>query len=345
MLPLNNVIDEKRHPHLRVVLTPHCHYKCSYCRPGGEGYYGNTKSVLSDDEIIAILSLCGDVGFRHIKFTGGEPLLRKGVEDIIKRTNELGKFQSLDMVTNGSLLYRKAQQLKDAGLDTISVSLDAAEREKFYKIALVDDYENVIKGLNEAVRVGMKTRINTVLMQSNKNQLEGLLNIAEETGSELKLIDAMDILMEDYKWVNFSWRSEYLHLSYIVDTLKERTVQRNFSYPPGGLGTPMITLTLNNGVKVLLRDATVGTNYDLATCGSCKYYPCQDALISLRLTHDGHLKKCLIRNDNLVDVITPLRENNRQEALDRIKGCYDILMRAEYQPNAWGPENDRKNKR
>jgi cyclic pyranopterin phosphate synthase len=333
---------QKRQPHLRVVLTPYCNYKCVYCRPGGEGYGENLSESLSGDEFVDLVSLCGDIGFKHIKFTGGEPLLRKDTPSIIKRIRELGKFKHLDIVTNGSFLYQKANELKDAGLDAITVSLDAADKDAFAKISKVDDYEKVILGLKEAGRIGLKTRINSVLMQSNKNQLEGLVRVAEETGAELKIIDAMNVLMEDDKWSAYSWNDEFLHLGYVVDALKLRTKDVTYSYPPGGLGTPMITLHLDSGAKVLLRDATVGTNYDKKTCGVCKYYPCHDALISLRLTHDGHLKKCLIRNDNLLDVITPLRNGNREEAKERIKFCYDILMRAEYQPNAWKPENDKK---
>jgi len=101
----------------------------------------------------------------------------------------------------------------------------------------------------------------------------------------------------------------------------------------------MPTLTLDSGIKVMLRDATIGTNYDPITCTACQNYPCQDALISARLTHDGLLKKCLIRNDNLVDVITPLRSGNTKEAKNLIKSTFDIFMRSEYRSHAWKPGN------
>ena len=326
---------QKRRPHLRVVLTPHCNFRCRHCRPGGEGYYENINDVLSKKELIDIISLCGDVGFRDIKLTGGEPLIRKDLEDVISEIKGLNKFNSLGLVTNGSLLYGRSKDLKEAGLNFITISLDATDRNVFLKITNTDCFLNVMEGIKEAINSGLKTRINCVLGKSNRDQLEGLIKIAKEVGAELKIIDVMDVNPEGNNWSDYSWKDEYLNLDYVVDRLKDRIVSKTISYPPGGLGTPMPTLILKNGVKILLRDATVGTNYDAATCGVCKYYPCQDALISLRITHNGLLKRCLIRNDNLVDVITPLRKGDKEEATNRIKYCFDILMRADYKANEW----------
>jgi len=329
---------KERRPHLRVALTPHCNFRCGYCRPGGEGYYENINDILSKEELIDIISLCRDVGFRDIKLTGGEPLIRKDLEDIISEIKNLNKFNSLALATNGSLLYGRSKSLKEAGLDSITISLDAANKNVFLKITNADCFTNVMRGIKEAANSGLKTRINCVLGKSDRNQLEGLIKIAKETGAELKIIDMMDLNPKGGNWSDYSWKDKYLNLDYVVDKLKDRIANETITYPPGGLGTPMPTLILKNGVKILLRDATVGTNYDATTCRVCKYYPCQDALISLRITHNGLLKKCLIRNDNLVDVITPLRRGNRREAVSRIKYCFDILMRAEYKAHAWKPE-------
>lgn len=325
-----------RRPHLRVAVTPFCNFKCTYCRPGGEGYFENPGNTLSRKELIEIISLCGDAGFRDIKFTGGEPLIRRDILDIIRDTKHLNKFDDIEMVTNGSLLPGKSRLLREAGLNNLTVSLDAADREKFLQITRSDAFTQVIKGIKEAVESGLKTRINTVMGHSNKDQLCGLVKIAEVTGADLKIIDLMDIDPGD-SWNGINWKTEYLNLGFVRHELADRIVETTTSYPPGGLGTPMPTFTLDSGIKVMFRDATVGTNYDSKTCGECNNYPCQDALISLRLTHDGFLKKCLIRNDNLVDVITPLRQGNRDEARSRIGSTFDIFMRSEYRPHAWRP--------
>ena len=111
-------------------------------------------------------------------------------------------------------------------------------------------------------------------------------------------------------------------------------------YPPGGLGTPMPVYKIN-GTEVIVKDASIGTNYH-DTCNSCINYPCQDALISLRVTHDGKLKRCLIRDDNLVDVLTPLRSGNKEEVRKLISESYMIFEETKYQPNAWIPENEKQ---
>lgn len=327
----------KRRPHLRVAVTPFCNFKCVYCRPGGEGYFNNIKSVLPRKDLVNIISLCGDAGFKDIKFTGGEPLLRRDILDIVRDIKKLNKFGDIEMVTNGSLLVGKADLLKEAGLDNLTVSLDAANRDDFLKISRSDSFDKVIKGIKESVRSGLNTRINTVMGNSNINQLDGLIKIAEDTGADIKIIDLMDVNPSEEFWDGKEWNEEFVKLDFVSRKLKNRIVNVTTSYPPGGLGTPMPTLTLDSGIKVMLRDATIGTNYDPITCTGCQNYPCQDALISARLTHDGLLKKCLIRNDNLVDVITPLRSGNIEEVRNRIKSTFDVFMRSEYKPHAWKP--------
>lgn len=328
-------VFQERRPHLRLAVTPDCNFKCNYCRPGGEGYGENLKNILPVNDLISIVSLCGDVGFKDIKITGGEPLLRKDINEIISEIKKLNKFETLDMVTNGSLLVGKASGLKKAGLGNLTVSLNAADEDKFYEISKSNSFPKVVQGIQEAVNSGIKTKINSVMSYSNRDQLQGLVKITEKTGADLKIIDLMDLNNDGKSWGGDIWSKEYLGLDYVRKELKDKTVRTTISYPPGGLGTPMQNIILDSGTKVILRDANVGTNYDLKTCGECKYHPCQDALVSLRITHDGHLKKCLVRNDNLVDVITPFRQGNINEARNRIKSVFDIFIRAEYKPNAW----------
>lgn len=328
----------ERRPHLRVVVTPFCNFKCIYCRPGGEGYFENTNDTLSRKDLTDLVSFCGEAGFRDVKITGGEPLLREDIVEIISDIKKSNRFQNIEMVTNGSFLKSKAKALKEAGLDSLTVSLDAADKDIFFKICKSRSFDKVLNGIKEAVNLGIKTRINTVMSQSNKDQLEGLVKIAENTGADLKIIDIMNVnSCEESSEEN--WGKEYLNLDYVYQKLKDDIKNETISYPPGGLGTPMPTFILNSGTKIMLRDATVGTNYDPATCNNCQNYPCQDALISARLTHDGFLKKCLIRNDNLVDIITPLKNGDIKELKKRIKSIFDVFMRAEYKPNAWKANN------
>jgi cyclic pyranopterin phosphate synthase len=321
-----------------MVVTSKCNYRCQKCRPGGEGWAGEhcKEEELSADEIVQILKLANEVGFKHVKFTGGEPLLRRDICDIVSKTYKLNMFEDIQLVTNAYFLEEKAQALKEAGLSSITVSLDSVDAKKYAELTGVDGFPRVIAGLYECKKIGLPVTINSVIMKSNVNQLDGLIDIANQVGARLKLIDFMDVNDADF------WESQYAPFKPIRDDLEKRAVETKTLQPPGGLGTPMPQYTLENGTKVLMRDATVGTNYH-ESCKNCVSYPCQDALISLRITHDGKLKRCLIRNDNLVDILEPLRAGNLTVVRERLYDSFKILSDAEYIPNAWKLKNGGKN--
>ena len=136
------------------------------------------------------------------------------------------------------------------------------------------------------------------------------------------------------KWedlfVDFSLLTTHLEMNL---KLKYLGIER----PVGGLGTPQLLFETQDGTKVLFRDAQVGTNYH-ESCKQCNFYPCHDALISMRITHNGYIKRCLIRDDNLVDIRTPLEEGNAEEVSDLIFQSYSILSNSEYRPHKWSPQ-------
>src|SRR3989344_6763539 len=325
-------MEQRRKPHLRVAVTPECNFNCVYCRAGGEGLPPNGV-LMSSGEIIEVVRVASEVGFKHLKITGGEPTLRKVLFEIISGCSRLECLDEVQLVTNGSALTREyAQKLMDSGLDNITISLDAASRERFKEITERDRFEKVISGLYASREAGLPVTINSVIMQRNKREVEGLIEIARKTGSRLKLLDYMKVNGN-------GWETGYFPFEQLRRDLEQRTQGVTWMYPPGGLGTPMPVYKIN-GTEVIVKDASIGTNYH-DTCNSCTNYPCQDALISLRVTHDGRLKRCLIRDDNLVDVLTPLRSENKEEVRKLIAESYSIFEETKYQPNAWSPENEK----
>lgn len=333
MLPFQNAMETKRKPHLRVAVTPECNFNCIYCRAGGEGLPPNGV-LMNSGEITEIVRIASEVGFKHLKITGGEPTLRRDLFDIVRGCSELESLDEVQLVTNGSALTREyAQRLVDSGLDNITISLDAASRDSFREITERDKFNKVISGIYAAREVGLPVTINSVIMQRNKAEIEGLIEIARKTGSRLKLLDYMKVN-------DNGWETKYLPFEQLRKDLEKRAEGVFWMYPPGGLGTPMPLFKINR-TKVMVKDASIGTNYH-ATCNACVNYPCQDALISLRVTHDGKLKRCLIRDDNLVDVLTSLRIEDREEVRRLISDSYKIFEETKYQPNAWNPENEKQ---
>lgn len=322
--------NQVREPHLRVAITPYCNFNCIYCKPGGEGIRENGK-FMSANEIYEIAKIASEVGFKKIKFTGGEPLLRKNIIDIVEKTRDISTIDRVALVTNGFFLSDYASKLKKAGLDKIAVSLDAASAEKFQEISGKNCFDDVIKGIYAARGNNLPVTINTVLMKRNKDQVDGLIDLAYKTGSSLKFIDFMDI--GDKRL----WAKEYSPPKEIASYLEKEALEVKWAYSFGGLGTPLPKYKLKNGVEVRIKDATIGTNYH-ESCKSCRNYPCQDALVALRITYDGKLKQCLIRDDNLVDVLMPLKENKTELVREILQNFYNNFAQARFYPNAWKPQ-------
>ena len=139
-------------------------------------------------------------------------------------------------------------------------------------------------------------------MRSNLEQVEPLMDLAYNVGASLKFLDLINMEIED-KNSDF-WKQQYYHFRNLSKKLEQMGGEfTGYEDAPGGIGAPLLEYRMKNGLKVVLKDAAAGTYYS-KSCLSCRFYPCQDALISLRVTHDGHLKRCLIRNDNIVNILT-----------------------------------------
>jgi len=329
---------ENRKPHIRAAVVPYCNFSCKYCRPGGEGIA--TSEIMNAKEFIEILKIASDVGFKHIKFTGGEPLLRqKNFGDLTTIIHEIRPyFDEIQLVTNGSLLEQYAEELKYSGLDNITVSLDFGDGKKINDYVGVDAFDAIMRGLQKCKEINLPVTINCVFCKENFNELDGLIDIAHKFSAKLKLIDMMSLTNEEY------WKENYISLNVIEKKLETMAVSTGWGFPPGGLGTPMPEYTLKNSLKVYLRDATIGTNYH-ELCKNCLNFPCQDALISLRITSDGKLKMCLIRDDNLVETLNDLHKGNIEVVKKKIKSCYERLIESKFYPFKWEPKGIEKNKK
>jgi cyclic pyranopterin phosphate synthase len=336
MKALENLFDGKpREPHLRVAVTPYCNFNCLYCKPGGEGCPANGK-LMTLQELIKLIELASEAGFRHVKFTGGEPLLREDIAEVIRNTKNIRHVKEVGLVTNGSFLKDYAASLKEAGLDRIAVSLDAASPELFEKISGTKLFDKVLEGIAAARSTGIPLTINTVLMNSNRHEVKGLIDIAYKNNSQLKLIDFMNISDKEL------WEKEYFPPQEIVSEFENDIVETKWRFAFAGLGSPLPAYKLKNGVEIRIKDASVGTNYH-ANCTACRLYPCQDAVISLRVTHDGKLKRCLIRNDNLIDILPYIQNSKIEKAKQHFKDLYKIFSESKFFPNAWKPEVERRN--
>ena len=323
-------------PQLRLLITDRCIFSCQWCHQGGEGGgigYVKPSFELNIKYIKKMISLIVNEGINHIKISGGEPLLRRGITHIIKEVKLVNGVKSIELVTMSPMLKDIGNSLCSAGLDGLTVSLNTLNKEKFKESTgckQSDSLEDIIEGIKIVRKKGVPVKINMIPQRNfNDDEIIEMVQFACENGLSLKFIDLMTM---NVSW----WRERFMPLSEVERILQPMVKHTDKpTFQPGGTGTPMKCYLLKNGVRVFLRDATMGTHYG-EICKTCKNFPCQDGLMALRLTCDGKLKYCLYRNDNLVDLFSMI--NSGDVGVEKsIRGVIDVFRNSEFK-KAWSPE-------
>jgi cyclic pyranopterin phosphate synthase len=261
---------------LRISITDRCNYKCVYCRTGNEGaLYGDLPFA----DYLRMARIFTALGINKIRLTGGEPLLRNGVIGFVRELSNLrsldGRELDLAMTTNGHLLAEMAQPLKDAGLNRITVSMDAVDPDRFARITRVPNgYDHVLAGIRASRRVGLwPVKVNCVLMRGfNEDQIIPFGMFAREEGVIVRFIEFMP-LEEDRTWSPAT-----------VVTLEE-IVQRMAEYRPlveiaHGRSETARRFHFDDGIGEIGIIAPVSHPF----CGHCS---------RIRITSDGKIRTCL----------------------------------------------------
>ncbi len=293
---------------IRVSITERCNLRCFYCHREGE-WHRHTEEM-SPEEIEGILRVARELGIRKVKFTGGEPLYREDIVEIVSRSSPL-MDKDISLTTNGTLLGKYAHDLKDAGLDRVNISLDTLDREKYRKITGLAMLEDVLDGINAALDAGLNpVKLNMVLLKGiNEDEVEDMIKFSAETGAILQIIELeAPVEKEQTEFfrryhVNPKFIEE--HLEEVADEVRFNELHRRkrFKFKFG-----------NKVAEVEIVRPMHNTEF-------CMY------CTRIRLTSDGKLKPCLLRNDNLVDILTPLRQGASDEELKNI--FMEAIMRRE----------------
>jgi cyclic pyranopterin phosphate synthase len=280
---------------LRITLTNRCNVNCIYCHHDG---MRSSKNEMTPDEIYKICQIAKRIGVRKIRLSGGEPLIRKDIVEIVSKINSIG-FNDISITTNGILLEKYAKDLKEAGLDRVNVSLDTLNPETYEFITKKDYLEAAKKGILKSVEVGLyPVKINMVIMRDiNEHEIKDMFNFCKDNNMVLQLIE----LIESENCDDDKFSAEYHYkldmveerLSDIADEVREREfMQGRRKYYING-GEIEVVKPVDNS----------------KFCANCT---------RLRVTPDGKIKPCLLRNDNLVDIITDIRNNESDEKLEEI---------------------------
>jgi cyclic pyranopterin phosphate synthase len=288
---------------LRVSLTDHCNLRCTYCMPA-EGLPWMAKpQMLTDDEVVRLVGIFVRLGVTKVRLTGGEPLLRAGLPDLVGRLAALEPRPHLAMTTNGLGLTQLAPALAAAGLDRVNVSLDTVDRETFRTLTRRDRLDDVVAGLAAADAAGLRpVKVNAVAMRGvNDAGVVDLLEWCLERGYELRFIEQMP-LDAQHSWQ----RAEMISAAEIRARIEERHALT--PQPDESRGSAPAELFLVDGGP-----ATVGIIASVTApfCGACD---------RVRLTADGMVRNCLFARGE-VDLRGPLRDGADDAELVRlIKG-------------------------
>ncbi|WP_033704430.1 GTP 3',8-cyclase MoaA [Helicobacter pylori] len=184
----NRVID-----YIRVSVTKQCNFRCQYCMPTTPLDFFDDEELLPLDNVLEFLKIAIDEGVKKIRITGGEPLLRKGLDEFIAKLHAYNKEVALVLSTNGFLLKKMAKGLKDAGLSRVNVSLDSLKSDRVLKISQKDALKNALEGIEESLKVGLKLKLNTVVMKGvNDDEILELLEYAKNRSIQIRYIEFME---------------------------------------------------------------------------------------------------------------------------------------------------------
>lgn len=180
--------------YMRISVTDKCNLRCAYCMPE-EGIPNIPhEEILSYDEILRICKSIAQLGIKKIKITGGEPLVRKDIVNLIKAIKNIKGIEQVTLTTNGVLLYDMLDDLYEAGIDAINISLDTLDREKFKMITRRDKYEYVIKGIERCINLGIRVKINCLaIKEHNLDEIIEIAYFAKNHNTDVRFIELMPI--------------------------------------------------------------------------------------------------------------------------------------------------------
>lgn len=282
---------------LRVAITRRCNLYCQYCHlEGEEKPTENFAAEMTVDEIVRIVRIAVGLDISKVKLTGGEPLMRKDIVEIIKGIAAISGLTDLSMTTNGTMLASLAKELHANGLKRVNISLPTLNGEAYNKLT-GGRLRDVLEGVEAAVEVGLyPVKLNMLILKGvNDDAVPEMITFARETGTILQLIE-----LEPINISGTYYSAHYKSLDEYENMLRQEAVKvetRQYMQSRRIYHLPNATVEIVHPIE----------NTDF--CMRCT---------RLRVTSDGKLKPCLMRNDNLVDLLTPIKNGAKDQELKEL---------------------------
>lgn len=288
---LNRKID-----YLRISVIDRCNLRCVYCMPE-EGIESIPHDeILTYDEILRICEIVSELGIRKIKITGGEPLVRKDIVNLIRDIKNIDKIEQVTLTTNGILLHEMLDDLYDAGIDAINISLDTLNKDNFKKITRRDGLEKVLMSIDKAYDLGIRVKINCLAIRDfNLSELVEIASFAKDREIDVRFIELMPI--------GFGKKYNQIDNDEILSILESR------------FGTfEIVTEKRGNGPAKYYRNQNMKGCIGFISAISHEFC---ESCNRIRLTSNGFLKLCLHYNKG-IDLKAPIRSGISDEDLKEL---------------------------
>lgn len=291
--------------YLRVSVTDRCNLRCRYCMPEEGIAKKKHEDILRFEEIYDVVEACTRLGIDKVRLTGGDPLVRKGLADLVRLIASLGTIRDLALTTNGVLLEKYAAELKKAGLKRVNISLDTLNEEKYRHITRCGSLKDVLRGIEAAMEAGLyPIKLNTVLTGGfNEDEIKDFVNLTVDRDIDIRFIELMPI-GPAAGWTRENFVSNELVLKTCSELKAEESMDKSsparYYRLPGAKGRVGLINPMSHQF-----------------CGDCN---------RIRLTADGKLKPCL-NSDQEIDIKAVLRDSNstdkKEKLLETIKTAID----------------------
>lgn len=275
--------------YIRISLTDHCNLRCKYCMPDDQSFRKDFE-IMTDDEIIRLTHLFSSIGFNKVRLTGGEPTIRPGVVNLVKRIAGVPGITTLTMTTNGILFAQLAAQLVQAGLQRVNFSLDTLDLEKYQHLTGRNALPDVIQGIRAAEEHAMlPIKINVVVIKGfNEDDVIELAKLTMEKSWQVRFIEMMPLGSINELQINQLVTSEE------VRELIQQRLGKLEMLNEGHLDGEARLYRIDKAQGELGFISSISDPF----CHTCN---------RMRLTSDGRLRLCLLREGE-VDILSPLRE-------------------------------------
>ncbi|MCS7287112.1 MAG: GTP 3',8-cyclase MoaA [Anaerolineae bacterium] len=285
--------------YLRISVTDRCNLRCVYCMPEHGVPLKSHHELLTLEEIVRVVKVAASLGITKIRLTGGEPLIRRGIVELVRMISSVPGIEDLAMTTNGILLPFFAHKLKEAGLKRVNISLDTLKPERFRQITRVGNLEDVIKGIEEAKRAGLTPiKINMVVLEGfNRDEVVDFARLTLQDEWHVRFIEVMPVGSE----------AENNLGKYVSMQEVREDIERTF----GPLNPA--DLKGNGPARYFRLEGAKGTIGFITPVSEHFCYECN----RLRLTSDGKLRPCLL-SEFEVDIKAALRAGATDEELREV---------------------------